>query len=460
MHPRLADERRDFERLLEETCRYAVSTLCVMDERPVTVRPGAPERRGLSEAGIGFSAALQDFRQRWAPGFSGSAGPRYLGFVTGGVTPAALAGDWLTGTFDQNPTSGLDSSAPDLEREAIGWLRDLFRLSDAQQGCFVSGATLSNTVGLAIAREWVGEQKGIDVADNGVAALGPVKVLSGSPHSSIYKGLSMLGLGRHALIQVPLMQGREAVEIAALDKALQSCGDEPVIVVANCGTVNTVDFDPLPDILKLKERHRFWLHVDAAFGGFAATVPEFAHLVAGLDAADSICIDCHKWLNVPYDSAVQFTRRRDLQLRIFQNAAAYLGAPGENPDFVHLTPENSRRLRALPAWFALAAYGRCGHSDIVARNVSAARRFGELILTEPRLRLMADVRLNVVCFTFAEAPDQSRVDGLIKALRDDGDVFLTPTMLWGVWGVRAAFSNWRTGPEDVERAFSALQRRL
>jgi len=460
MNKRLAYDLDHFPDLLRQTFDYAAETVAGLGERPAAVAPAQLTRRPLSEDGQGFPSALADFRARWAPGFSGSPGPRYLGFVTGGATPASLAGDWLTGTFDQNPTSGLDSSAPDLEREAVGWLRELFGLSEAHQGVFVSGATLSNTVGLAIGREWVGEKRGISVSEEGLAALGPLTVLSGAPHSSVYKGLSILGLGRRALRKVALLPDREAIDVAALEHALAESRGEPVIVVANSGTVNTVDFDDLRAIAALKQRYPFWLHVDAAFGGFAATVPEFAPLVAGLDEADSICIDCHKWLNVPYDSAVQFTRRRDLQARVFQNAAAYLGLPTENPDFVHLTPENSRRLRALPAWFALAAYGRAGHRDIVERNITAAHRFGELVATEPRLRLLAPVRLNVVCFSLAEANDEARIHEVIKRLRDEGEVFLTPTVLRGTWAIRAAFSNWRTGMSDVERAFDAVKRAL
>jgi glutamate/tyrosine decarboxylase-like PLP-dependent enzyme len=157
MDERLAHDLDHFTELLRQTSDYAAATVAGLAERPAAVAPARAARRPLSEAGQGFAAALADFQARWAPGFSGSAGPRYLGFVSGGATPASLAGDWLTGTSDQNPTSGLDSSAPHLEREAVGWLRELFGLSEAHQGAFVSGTTLSNTVGLAIGREWVGE---------------------------------------------------------------------------------------------------------------------------------------------------------------------------------------------------------------------------------------------------------------------------------------------------------------
>lgn len=458
LHAPLAADLAQLEALLERTRTYATDVLFGVSGRPVTVKPQRPEAKSLSLAGNGFETALADFQTRWAPGFSGSAGPRYLGFVTGGATPAALAGDWLTATFDQNPISGLDSTAADLERETIDWLRDMFGLSAEQRGCFVTGATMSNTVGLAIAREWVGEVKGVSIAEQGISAVGNIPVFSGAAHSSIFKGLSMLGMGRHTLRRLPLLPNREAVDVAALESALAELNGEPAIVVANCGTVNTVDFDDLLAIAALKARYPFWLHIDAAFGGFAALAPQYAHLAAGLDAGDSICIDCHKWLNVPYDSAVQFTRRRDLQLRVFQNNAAYLGPLQGSPDFVHLTPENSRRLRALSAWFALSAYGYDGHRDIVERNIADAQRLGSWIAEQPQWQLLAPVRMNVVCFTLAQNPSEARLHQVVEKLRDDGEAFLTQTVLHGVWGLRAAFSNWQTVTEDVQRVCAALER--
>lgn len=453
----LAADLARLPELLDATRAAAADALATLDARPVVppVPPAgeahAPE--GLPEHATGTDAALAAFRDRWEPRLSASAGPRYLGFVTGGATPAALAGDWLTAVHDQNSNSALDGGGEDLERETVGWLRDLFGLSAAHSGTFVSGATMSNTTGLAIAREWLGERLGVSPAEDGAAALGPVRVLSGAPHSSIAKALSVLGLGRNSLVRVPTLQGREAVDPAALERALADTPG-PAVVVANAGTVNTVDFDDLRAIRALRERHDFWLHTDAAFGAFAALSPEHAHLVDGLDASDSVCVDLHKWLNVPYDSAVQFTRRRDLQARVFQNSAAYLGPLGEHPDLVHLTPENSHRLRALAAWFTLRAYGRQGHREIVERDIACARALGAALAEDPALTLLAPVRLNVVCFTLAEAPTPERLTALREAVA--GEVFVTPTVYEGTAGLRAAFSNWRTTQADVRRAAEAL----
>ncbi|MFZ3497633.1 pyridoxal phosphate-dependent decarboxylase family protein [Streptomyces sp. 5.8] len=454
----LAADLARLPELLDATRDAAAATLAALDARPVVpVRPPHPAAEPtppLPEHGTGTEAALAAFEERWAPRLSASAGPRYLGFVTGGATPAALAGDWLTAAHDQNSNSALDGGGQDLERETVTWLRELFHLSAAHTGTFVSGATMSNTTGLAIAREWLGERLGVSPAEDGAAALGPVRVLSGAPHSSIAKALSVLGLGRAALIPVPTLPGREAVDPAALDRALADAPGQPAVVVANAGTVNTVDFDDLRAIAALRERHDFWLHTDAAFGAFAALSPDHAHLTAGLDASDSICVDLHKWLNVPYDSAVQFTRRRDLQARVFQNAATYLGPLSEDPDLVHLTPENSHRLRALAAWFTLRAYGREGHREIVERDIACAVSLGETLTRDPYFTVLAPVRLNVVCFTLSSAPTPARLTALREAAGPE--VFVTPTTYAGTPALRAAFSNWRTTQADVRRIAQAL----
>ncbi|MFJ9561192.1 pyridoxal phosphate-dependent decarboxylase family protein [Streptomyces fuscichromogenes] len=457
MDPALADDLARFPELLQSARDMAARAVTGSADRPVAALAPAPSRAPLPGRGEGGTGALARFTERWAPGMSASAGPRYLGFVTGGVTPASLAGDWLTSAYDQNLSGDAGSWGAALERETVAWLAELFGLGEAHGGAFVTGATMSNTVGLAIAREWLGEQLGVDVSRAGSAALGPVEVLSGSPHSSIGKALSVLGIGRDRLRRVPVLPGgREAVDVAALEAALAGLNGRPAIVVANAGTVNTVDFDDLRAIGALRERYGFWLHVDAAFGAFAALSPAHAPLVAGLDAADSVCVDLHKWLNVPYDAAVQFTRRRDLQVAVFQNDSPYLGPPTETPDFLHLTPENSRRMRALPAWFALTAYGRDGHREIVERNVTEARRLGSGIGELPALRLLAPVRLNVVCFTLAEKPTQERVAALARAVAASGEAFLTPTVYGGVPALRAAFSNWRTTEDDTRRVLAAL----
>ncbi len=455
MNTWLEHDSENFAAILERTRVVAVDVLQNLETRAVAVPPAVTNFADVSVQGMGFEQALTVFLERFASGFSGSAGSRYLGFVTGGSTPAALAADWLTSTFDQNPTSGLDSSAPDLERECIGMLRQFFGLPTDFDGVFVSGATMSNFVGLAMAREWVANQSGRSVAQHGLCGLPAIKVFSGAAHSSTFKALSMLGMGRNCLETVALLPNREAIDVAALEQALAKQAT-PCIVVVNAGTVNTVDFDDIVAILELKKRYSFWLHVDAAFGGFAALSPRFSSLVQGLEAADSICIDAHKWLNVPYDAAMSFSRHANLRLEVFQNSAVYLGMPSSTPDFVHLTPENSRRLRALPAWFTLQAYGKAGYQEIVERCCDLALAFAEKIKLEPHFTLLADVRMNVVCFAVTSGANAA----FLESLRASGEVFLTPTALHGQAGIRAAFSNWRTTFADLERIWQAMQNAL
>jgi glutamate/tyrosine decarboxylase-like PLP-dependent enzyme len=449
MHPKLSNDLTSLPDLLTAVREAAERALTGLDTRPVAARAPDVGATPVPVDGAGTAGALTRFEQRWAPHFSGSAGPRYFGFVTGGATPASVAGD-------QNAASGGDSAAVDLERETVGWLGELLGLGAEHHGAFVTGATMSNFVGLAVAREWLGEQAGISVTSAGVGALGPVPVLSSAPHSSVYKALSMLGIGRDRLSLVPALPGREAVDVDSLAGALAALDGRPAVVVANAGTVNSVDFDDLRAIAALRRRFPFWLHVDGAFGAFAALSPRYRHLVDGLAEADSVCVDLHKWLNVPYDAAVQFTRRRDLQVEVFKNVAAYLPSPTGEPAFQHLTPENSRRLRALATWFSLVAYGRAGHREIVERTAALAGRLGARLTDDPRLRLLAPVRLNVVCCTVADDPTQERVDALVRAVADSGEAVVTPTVYDGTPGFRVAFSNWRTTESDVDRLCSVL----
>ncbi len=428
-------------------------------DRELSMAPGIRvediQQDALPEQGIGAFATLKFFEHQYAHLIAASAGPRYFGFVTGGSTPAAVAGDWLVSAYDQNTCGSHDSIAPQIELQTIGYLRQLFGLGEEYFGSFVTGATMSNFVGLALARQWVGEQSGIDVAMNGLGNL-EVSVVSGTPHSSILKAMSMLGLGRNALKRIEILPGREAVNVDLLEEHLKNSSG-PAIVVANAGTVNTGDFDDLAAIAALKEKYKFWLHVDGAFGAFAVCSEKLKNRLAGLNSADSFTVDAHKWLNVPYDSAMQFTRHPRLQLKIFQNNAAYLGDPETNPDFFHYTPESSRRWRALPAWFTLRAYGRQGYRDIVERNCALAERLGERTRSSQDFVLLSDVRLNIVCFTLnAERLDASLIAKFLGAVREDGKVFFTPTAYRDKPAIRAAVSNWQTIENDIDIAFESL----
>ncbi len=438
---------------LRKRAAFAARFLTGLDTAPVAAAAHDRLPAALPETGVGAEKALQLFVDSVAPFLPASAGPRYLGFVVGGGTPAAVVGDWMATVFDQNPISRLDgSTALQLERDTAGMLRALFGLPDSFAGSFVSGATMSNFAGLALAREWVGREHGIRVCDEGMASLPRISILAASPHSSSTKALSMLGLGRRAWKQVDRRMNSEAIEMPALERLLKE-QQGPHVVIASAGTVNTGDFEDFAVLARLKQTYGFWLHVDAAFGGFASLSPELQPLIEGWEYADSICIDLHKWLNVPYDSAVVFTRHRDLQSDVFGNVSAYLEHPSDDLEPIHLVPENSHRWRALPAWFSLVAYGKEGYREIVERDCLLARTLGDRIQHSPWFKLLAPVRLNIVCF----APRDPTVSGqFVTAVRDEGKTFVTPTVLDGTSAVRAAFCNWRTDVSDVDTIWESL----
>lgn len=462
MHAKLKIDKDTFGQILEATYKAATQFLATLPIRPVGLQTAPPIPEQLPEEGQGSLTSLASFFSQFGTGISGSAGPRYLGFVTGGSTPAGVAGDWLTSVFDQNVAIAGDSSANQVEYQAINWLKTLFGIEQAYTGTFVSGATMSSFTGLAIGRQWIGQQSEIDIAHEGLPSLGPIKVLSGSAHSSVFKALSMLGMGRGCLQQVQLLPNREAVDVTALEKALEVLAGKPCIVVANSGTVNTVDFDDLAAIGQLKKKYPFWLHVDAAFGGFAACSPSYKHLTKGINFADSITIDLHKMLNVPYDSAIQLSRYPDLQQAVFQNSGArYLEVATKEVPFVHLTPENSRRFRALPAWLSLKAYGKDGFQEMVERNVQHAKNLGHWIDQSPYFKLLAPVNFNVVCFTLEGPTDtlSASIKTFLSAITADGRVYFTPSALNGIPCIRAAFSNWQTQAADlviIQEAMEAI----
>ena len=457
MHTHLENDQKHLSSLLEKTKQASDTYLSEIEQRPPATSYIKKVRLPLSESGLGSEKTLDLFLERYGNHMPASNGPRFWGLVTGGTTPASLVGDWLTSVYDLNLSHAGNSPAPDIEMEAISMLRELFGLPASFSGTFVTGATMSNFAGLAIAREWIGKQYGKSISQEGLHAIPPVKILSCEAHASSFKALGMLGLGKNSLkIIHRLPENREAVDVVELRKALQEMNGEPCIVIANAGTVNTVDFDDIQAIAELKSEFKLWLHVDAAFGGFAACSPKFKHLLNGIEYTDSITIDAHKWLNVPYDAAMIFTQHRDLQIAVFQNSGAYLGAIAEPVDFIHLGPENSRRMRALPAWFSLMAYGKDGYQDIVERNCAMAEKLGEKISASEEFRLLAPTRMNVVCFTLSGNADAEKVKIFLAKLRDDGRVFMTPTNYLGTPGIRAAFSNWRTEEKDVDIAWAAM----
>jgi glutamate/tyrosine decarboxylase-like PLP-dependent enzyme len=410
----------------------------------------------LPEEGTGGAAALSELLSG-GEGVLHSSGPRFFHFVTGGVTPAALGADWIASALDQNPGAWVSSPlAGHLERVALGWLKDLFGLPASWGGVLTTGATMANLTALACARRWWGLQHGVDVDDRGLAGLPPMPVFgSGYLHPSDVKVLGMLGVGRGNVKKLARDRvGR--LDLEALEGELGALAGAPSVVIASAGEVNAGDFDPLEPMAELAERYGAWLHVDGAFGLFAAVSPRSSHLVAGLERADSVIADGHKWLNVPYENGFAFVKDPGLQPAVFTSGAAYLPDPQDpRPTWGFLGPEMSRRARSFPVWATLRAYGRSGYRTIVERHLELAEYLAKRVDDSPDLERLSEVPLNIVCFrSRPKGVPEEALDAynskLAEAVIEDGRVIFGSTVYDGKVAFRPAIVNWRTGEADVD----------
>ncbi|WP_348799793.1 pyridoxal phosphate-dependent decarboxylase family protein [Flavobacterium adhaerens] len=462
MYPTLQQDLQDIENILEQVKQLGIDFLNRIDSVPTSTQNRINTTGILNDSGLGAISAMEEFNHHLAPLMVAQGGPRYWGFVTGGTTPASVVGDWLTTIYDPNAqaTNAQGGVSALIEVETINLLLQLLSLPKSFLGGFVTGATMSNFTSLAVARQWVGKQLGVDYAKNGITT--PVPILSATPHSSSIKCLAMLGIGSQNFIKINTIEGnREAIDLNDFEQNILKLKGAPFVLISSAGTVNTADFDDFVAIAKLKEKHNFWWHIDAAFGGFAACSPKYKHLVSGWENADSITIDCHKWLNVPYESAFYLIKEehKNCQVECFQNSnAPYLGDPLENFNYMNFLPENSRRLKALPVWFSLKAYGKDGFRDIVENNIERAFQFGTELVQTGNFELLAPTRLNNVCFTLKGDHNQDKVASFLTKLNDTGKVFMTLTVYEGKKGIRASFVNWRTSTADVKLAVDVMSK--
>ena len=450
----------DVQRVIDRAHALASAYLAALPDRPATPAPDPTALRAalaepLPEVGGDPAEAVAEWLRRADGGITASSGPRFFGFVTGGVTPAALAGDWITSTIDQNAAMWLSSpAASETEAVVLRWLKELFHLPADWSGALTSGATMANLVGLAAARQWAGGRLGFDPAVDGLGGKPVIPVVSSTEiHSSAVKALGTLGLGRGAVRKVRAEAG--VVDLDAVATVLAEI-DGPVIVVGNAAEVNTGQFDDLAGLADRCAAHPggAWLHVDAAFGLFAGATPRLRHLLAGIERADSVAADGHKWLNVPYDSGFAFVRDAGYLKQAFSVSAAYTAGSSETWDPMSHLPEMSKRFRGLPAWCALKAYGRQGYREMVERCVDNTAAFAGWVARTPGVEMMSSAPLNIVCFRYApEGMDAEAADAFnreaVRRLHADGRVFVTGTVWNGRAAIRAAFDNWSTTADDV-----------
>ena len=451
--------REEMSSLLAGVQRHAANWFAALEERPVrATAPGDELRQMLGGALAGEGIAPEKIAELLAnAGMKGTlalAGPRYFGFVIGGALPAAVAADWLVSAWDQN--SGLYVMSPlvsAIEQITGAWLKEIAGLPATMSFGFTTGCQMANFTGLAAARHRVLRAAGWDVEANGLFGAPPIEVvLSEEAHYTIFLALRLLGLGANRVRKIPTDgQGRmRADELAA---ALRG-GKGPCIVCAQAGNVNTGTFDPLERIVEVTKERGAWLHVDGAFGLWAAASREKAELVRGVEKADSVASDAHKWINAPYDCGVVFCADEAAHRSAMSLAVAYIVATGSERDAHEFVPEESRRARAVPVYAALRSMGRRGFAELIERNCRQARRFAEA-LRAAGYEVLNEVVLNQVLVSFGTPEVTQRT---IAAIQEDGTCWCGGTVWKGRTAMRISVSNWSTTDADVEKSIEAMVR--
>jgi glutamate/tyrosine decarboxylase-like PLP-dependent enzyme len=459
--------QRSYGALLETTHHLAIEFLDSLKERPVG-RPvdfaALVERAGgpLAAQGEDPIQVIEHLARAVEPGLVATAGPRYFGFVIGGSLPAAVAADWLASAWDQNGFSFASSpAAAAAEHIAARWLVDIFGLPAGSSVGFTTGCTMANFTGLAAARHALFRQLDWDVERQGLMGAPPVTVVtSDESHVSIFASLQMLGFGRDRVVRVPAdEQGR--MRVTELRCALAGIRT-PVLVCAQAGNVNTGAFDPVFGIAECVHEHAGWLHVDGAFGLWAAASPAYRSLARGIEFADSIAVDCHKWLNVPYDSGVVFVRDPTAHHAAMSLSAAYYAPlPDQARDNHDWVPEASRRARGFAVYAALRSLGRAGIADMIERCCELARRMANRLSQGLGVQILNDVVLNQVLVRFS-APAGQDADAftadVIRRVQEDGTCWLSATTWHGLHAMRISVSNWSTSEDDIDVSAAAILR--
>jgi glutamate/tyrosine decarboxylase-like PLP-dependent enzyme len=440
--------------LLAEVARRAAAYVEAAPARSVVPRPedlarlhflGGP----LPENPVPASDVIRLLDEIGSPATVTSTGGRYFGFVTGGVLPAALAANWLAGAWDQNAGFAVMSPvAAALEEIVLVWLREIFGLPASCEAGFVTGATMANFTCLAAARSALLRRCGWNVEEQGLFGAPELKVIVGAEvHVSVLKAVAMLGLGRSRITTVPAdNQGRmRADSLPPLD--------ERTIVCIQAGNVNTGAFDPAAEICPPAREAGAWVHVDGAFGLWAACAPQRADHMSGFSDADSWATDCHKWLNIPCDSGVALVREPGHLRAAMAISAGYLQA-GTTREPAHFTPDASRRARGVEIWAALKSLGRSGIAEMVERHCHLAARFAEG-LSRAGYAVLNDVVLNQVLVSFGDATTNERI---ITEIQKDGTCWCGGTQWQGRSAMRISVSCWTTTEEDIDRSLAAVIR--
>jgi glutamate/tyrosine decarboxylase-like PLP-dependent enzyme len=443
---------------LDRAHQRALDWLASLPNRPVPPQASVEDVKQalgteLPEGGTDPAAVIELLAEACDPGLTAMPSGRFFGFVIGGTHPAGLAADWLVSAWDQN--SGLRRLTPAhsaVEDIASSWLLDLLDLPEGSAVGFVTGATMANFTALAAGRDAVLRRAGWDVGERGLSGGPRVRVLVGTErHETVDQAMRYLGLGLPEAVPAD-EQGRLLPE--ELQAALEQGSGEPTIVVLQAGNVHSGDFDPFPQAIAAAHAHGAWVHVDGAFGLWAAASPSYRHLVAGHQEADSWATDAHKTLNVPYDSGLVVVRDPAALRAAMGVHGAYLiyDELGEPSDKV---PELSRRGRAFPVWAVLRSLGRDGVAELVDRLCRHASTFDAGLRDIPGVTVINDVVFTQVCATFGS---DERTEEVVRRMLADGTAWMTGSTWHDQSVLRISVSNWSTSDDDVERSLEAVRK--
>ncbi len=438
--------------LLRDASTRALAYLGGLAGRPVAPAAAdvaALDRLDFALPGAGLDAAsvlamLDDFG---SPGTVASGGPRYFGFVTGGALPVAQAAAWLTAAWDQNAAlSVMSPTASVLNQVALRWVTELLGLPEGTGGGFVTGATMANATCLAAARDAVLAGHGWDAAGQGLVGAPPVTVVAGAQaHTTVRKALGLVGLGRDRALLLPA-DGQGRIEPRGLPVLTG-----PALVCLQAGNVNTGASDPFGPLIDWAHDNGAWVHVDGAFGLWAAASPGTAGQVAGIAGADSWATDAHKWLNTTYDCGIALVADPRALRSAMEASAAYLPEDAVLEP-MHVTPQSSQRARGAEVWAVLAALGRDGVAALVDRTCALARRFADG-MRGAGYTVANDVVLNQVVVDFG---DQARTGAVIAAVQEEGTCWCGPTVWRGRAAMRVSVSGWNTTAQDIDRSVAAV----
>lgn len=441
--------------LLSSAAERSIQYLSQIDDRRVAPDERAKELiRTLDEplptASMDPEGVLKILDERCSPATMAMAGSRFFGFVVGGSMPVALAANWLAGAWDQNSAFyQVTPATAHLEHVSLRWLIELLGLPPESAGGFVTGTTVANLTALAAARHEVYSRIGWDIEGEGLIDAPPITIVVGEEaHPSLYKSLGILGLGRNRVKKIPVdSQGRMRVD--ALPKL-----NENMIVCTQAGNVNTGAFDPIGEISSRAHDAGAWVHVDGAFGLWAAAAPSRSYLTEGISLADSWATDAHKSLNVPYDNGIAFVRNRESLRAAMAITAEYLPTETEYRDPSDFVPEISRRARGVEVWAALKSLGRSGVADMIERTCAYARQFGQS-LSEAGFDILNEIALNQVLVSFGAPETTLKVTSDIQK---EGTCWAGTTVWQGQTAMRISVSSWATTEDDVNRSVEAIIR--